>query len=354
MVKVLSCLFFLTMSSLALASVDARPVVRDIGVSKGKDDLSIGGILNFQGIELEETQYFNGEMSTSLEKANTDEQYKLLQSAFESQKDYEVQAKSSILNKARYIQNHPEEYVDWISGGQSDCEESDKEDLITKQTKVCDEFHQLTTNQCLVGRKIKIEGAHTYECNKERIVEKKSCFNQLSVTCKKGQDCDSKGVILTSIASDMKWKYSYPYLTIGTISNNYWHAWCGKFVRNTKFMVKNKEAIDELSIVELGFDDYMRILINGVQVYNGPKGGDRLETTGRGTVYTSSENQYNCELYTNWRFNTNIDLLPFIKEGENEITMEVVVGGAGEGWMKIKTMQHCCIEEESWEEICPE
>lgn len=359
MIKYVVTLLVLLQSNIAF-SLEAPfeytiPEVVDIEKTKGDKDFSVGGILNFQGTDLEETKYQDGEMSSdALKKASESGEYSLLKESFLNQKQYEVSHQSSILNRTRYIRENPEQYVDWLSASNRDeCADVPKDDLTIKQTRICDEFRQITENQCLIGRKLQVKGEHTYECFKEKAVEQKSCFNKLTVKCEKGSDCDSKGIVLTSLESDMKWQYKYPHLIIGTIADDYWKAWCSKFVRNTKFLVKNKELIDEFKIVEVGFDDYMRVTINGTQIYNGPFGGSELRNH-HDVVTTGDRNWHKCDLGHNWRYNVNIDLLPYLIEGENEIKIEVVVGGAGEGWLKIKTQQHCCIEKDIWEEKCRE
>jgi len=322
--------------------------------NQGEEDLSVGGILNYQGSSPPEVQYGEGGISSAAnDLAHSHGYLSLVTNSMAKIDDEDLSLNDAFLNKSRLIQKNPEKYVDWITGGYPDCEGDEENEIVNKTTKTCDEYHQITDKQCLIGRNIQVEARHKYECHKERLVEKKSCFKKLTVRCEQGTDCDSKGIIMTSVESDMKWEYNYPFLTIGTIADNYWRAWCGKFVRSTKFIVKNKELIDELKIVEVGFDDYMRISINGTQVYNGPFGGTTLRTADD-VVTNGSGNWYKCELNTSWQYNVDINLLPHIREGENEIITEVVVAGAGEGWMKIKTKQHCCVPKDTWEEVCPE
>jgi hypothetical protein len=201
-----------------------------------------------------------------------------------------------------------------------------------------------------------VRSVESEEICEEDGTEIHKCNNTLKLTCKNSAECDSGGIVLKSLASDMKWVYSYPTLTLGTIADNYWRASCGKFTRNTQFEVKNKTLIDEFRIVEVGYDDYMRIIINGTQVYNGPFGGEKLETDSFWIFHhvdTGSGGVYACEQSANRHANVSIDLIPYLKEGMNELIIEVVVAGSGEGWAKIRTKQHCCTEwEENWEETC--
>ncbi len=181
------------------------------------------------------------------------------------------------------------------------------------------------------------------------------CDRELQLTCRQSDDCDNGGVLASSVTSDMKWEYSYPYLTVGTIADNYWGGWCQTYDRVTKFQVRNKEKVTEFKIMQVGFDDYLWIKVNGHTVYVGPDGGSHVEVTGSGfgLGVSNGHGKNSCERNTNWNFGLDIDLKPYLLEGENEIFMRVIVAGAGEGWMKIIAKQHCCKEWiETWDNKC--
>jgi hypothetical protein len=208
-------------------------------------------------------------------------------------------------------------------------------------------------------KKEKITDTELYEETCEKPSSNTVCEKNLSVSCKQAGDCDSGGIVKASVSSDMKFEYSYPYLTIGTIADNYWGGRCDAYDRVTKFQVRNKEEIREFKIVQVGFDDYLWIKVNGHNVYVGPDGGDRLEIVEqksgwfRHKVVETGNGRRSCERETNWNFNVDINLLPYLKEGENEIWMRVIVAGAGEGWMRIIAKQHCCMSwQEQWEKRC--
>ena len=182
------------------------------------------------------------------------------------------------------------------------------------------------------------------------------CAQSLKLTCKQAGECDSGGIVKASVSSDMKFEYSYPYLTIGTIADNYWGGRCDAYDRVTKFQVRNKEEIKEFKIVQVGFDDYLWIKVNGHTIYVGPYNEGYVEPffgNRYGPRVNTNRGQYLCDLEKNWNFNVDINLLPYLKEGENEIWMRVIVAGAGEGWMKIIAKQHCCMSwQEQWSEQC--
>lgn len=185
-----------------------------------------------------------------------------------------------------------------------------------------------------------------------------TCENILEVTCAAdgGGDCDSGGIVKDSIESDMDFSYDYPILTIGTIHDNAWGGKCQLYDRNTKFKIKNLEEIKEFKLSRVGFDDYLWIELNGHTVYVGPDGGNRIElTTQKGgwwssdrTVVSNGIGTHSCERNTNWDSGSDnlasidLDLKPYLNNGENEIWMRVIVYGAGEGWMQITAKQYCC------------
>lgn len=55
-----------------------------------------------------------------------------------------------------------------------------------------------------------------------------------------------------------------------------------------------------------------------------------------------------CTKAPSFNFHLNIDLKPYLKTGINEIWTRVIVGTAGEGWMKIIAKQKCCM---SWRTV---
>ena len=199
---------------------------------------------------------------------------------------------------------------------------------------------------CPIAQIVEIDPKYTYQCTKKRIEAIKTCHDEIvSIKCKDTKECNGSGFVLNDKDMDMKWTYSFPILTIGTIADNYWPGNCTSYDKVIKFEVKNLEKITEFKLTRVGFDDYMWIKVNGNTVYVGPFAGDRVEVRNNGLwtqVTTNGHNLMSCELGTNWNKEVNINLKPYLKEGENEIWMRVVVAGVGEGWMQISAQQNCC------------
>lgn len=182
------------------------------------------------------------------------------------------------------------------------------------------------------------------------------CQKTLNLSCNRPIECDAGGINLDSVQSDMRWTYTYPYLTIGTISDNYWSGYCTVFDRSTTFTIEDINKVQEFTLIQAGFDDWIKVVVNGTLVYVGPYGGDRLEvvTTGRFRRVQYGASSYGwCELSTSWNKSLNIDIKPYLRTGLNTIDMRVIVAGGGEGWIKFKATQYCdCQWSETWESTC--
>lgn len=201
-------------------------------------------------------------------------------------------------------------------------------------------------------------------CEETTIVEN-SCEKELKIRCEYNSLCNSGGIVLSSIDTDMKWEYSNDHFILGTISDNYWGGYCATYDRTTKFEIKNVDKIHEFKIVEEGFDDYLWVKINDTTVYIGPDGGDKLEVQERtrrngrrhrkyNVVYNGHSDQA-CERNTSRVIHQEIDLKSYLKNGQNEVFMRTIVSGGGEAWIKIRAKQFCCGKWiESWEDNCEE
>ena len=88
-------------------------------------------------------------------------------------------------------------------------------------------------------------------------------------------------------------------------------------------------------LTKASYDDWFLLTINGKTVYVGPKGGDRLILSNDGKVQYSETGFSVPELSTNWSFDLNIDIKPFLVVGVNKITTKTIVAGHGESAIKV-------------------
>lgn len=166
-------------------------------------------------------------------------------------------------------------------------------------------------------------------------------YSELDPTISDFGDYGNHRDIITpgSIETDTKWEYRYPNLTFGTIADNYWGGHCQLYDRDSKFKISDLNDIKDFTLNRVGFDDYLWIKLNDQTIYVGPHGGDRVELKNNGYltgVTTDGTNQHSCELGTNWNKDLNIDLKPYLNEGDNTLWTRTVVSGWGESWLNIK------------------
>lgn len=258
--------------------------------------------------------------------------------------------KSGFLDKAINIvknaKNNKE--FDYLNGKQEPCE--DKEEIIeSTKTEKCDEYYDLKQSSCFPKQIVEIDPKYHYECYKKRDVKEKICEDKItSIKCTASKECDLGGIVPDSIDSDMILSNDLGIITLGTISDNYWTGNCSLYDKTTSFKIKNLKAIKDFTIFNVGFDDYMEIVVNGVSVYAGPDGGKDLHVVWKkqsfwNLPYINNGHSENiCERNRNWSFNVDINILPYLVEGDNRIRIKVFVSGAGEGWLKIRAKQNCC------------
>lgn len=235
---------------------------------------------------------------------------------------------------------------DYLSGSYVDCN-LDQETYTQTSEDTCDQYYSSKVSSCFPEQIVEIDPKFNYSCNKKRAVKTKTCIEKItSISCKSSQECDMGGIERGTVESDMKFEYSNGVLNIGTIADNYWPGNCGVYDRTTSFKIKYKERIKEFFLFKVGFDDYMQIILNDHLIYVGPDGGNKLEVREIGNwrrkVVNNGVSNNSCERGVSWEKNPNIDLRPYLKEGENILKTRVIVGGVGEGWLQIRAKQNCC------------
>lgn len=116
-------------------------------------------------------------------------------------------------------------------------------------------------------------------------------------------------------------------LWVGRIGDNYWSGWCSIFEESTSISVLVPAAIRSAVLERAQWDDYMRVILNDVQVWSGPDGNFPPETGG------------DCELDTSWDTNPGVDLTDrFTVGGEIRFLIRVSVAGEGEGYARIRIL----------------
>jgi len=301
-------------------------------------DQSADSVPGYQGTDIPETQYADNPMSMEEEarsQVNQNDTGSFVTDSAVSRPQYQFDRESDpLLTRSDTIQDDPESVVGSIEAEYSGCQSS----TITTPPEYTEK-----------------------RCTEWRETELRTCTETLQLSCNRPVECDAGGIQLNTVQSDMSWDYTYPILTLGTVSDNIWGGYCAIYDRSTTFTIEDIGKVAEFTLIQTGFDDWIRISVNGTVVRVGPYGGDRLEVVEQELFsgYTYKRVQYSatqtggCELSTSWNQSLNIDIKPYLRTGSNTIDMRVIVAGGGEGWMKFRATQYCdCDWQESWTSTC--
>ncbi|HVO72064.1 MAG TPA: conjugal transfer mating pair stabilization protein TraN, partial [Aggregatilineaceae bacterium] len=108
---------------------------------------------------------------------------------------------------------------------------------------------------------------------------------------------------------------------VGKVGDNYWCSGCGVFTSTSRYLVKHPEAILSAQILDTYWDDYIRIHLNGQQIWQGSDGW----------------NPGQCEMSTSWHAAPGTDVTAyFLQPGALVFDVKVLVSGCGEGYAKIR------------------
>jgi len=304
-------------------------------LSTNQDTNTVPG---FQGTDVPETQYGNNPMALEDEarlQVNQSDTGSFVTESAVSRPQFQFDRETDpLLTRSNAIQDDPESVSGSIEAEFSSCQSSS----ITTSPEYSEEV-----------------------CTEWRETELRNCTETLQLTCDRPVECDAGGIEIATLQSDMRWDYTYPILTLGTIADNIWGGYCAIFDRSTTFNIEDINKVAEFTLIQAGFDDWIRITINGTVVRVGPYGGDRLETVYREIIpgFNLTQVQYGaaqyggCELSTSWNQSLNIDIMPYLQTGSNTIDMRVIVAGGGEGWMRFRATQYCdCDWSERWISTC--
>lgn len=224
---------------------------------------------------------------------------------------------------------------------------------ITRDETCFDAIPLPKTDACQMPWEVEVLQHNRYKCLSGKQSQSYSCSDVLSVVCAVATDgCDSGGLVPASWAGDMAVSWTDAgsgnyQLQFGTIGDNYWPGSGTIYDRTLNVEVKNVPNITLFALRYAQFDDYLLVKVNDHLVYLGPYGGDRLEVVTQCTwrcvkrVQTCETCLRNPELSTDWKFNLDIDLRPYLKEGMNQIFTRTVVAGRGESAIRILTRQKC-------------
>jgi len=192
----------------------------------------------------------------------------------------------------------------------------------------------------------------TRVCDVTRPVEVNTCSRTPILTCSDVTPCSGSavGMSLDSVSSNINWSYGNDrVLRIGESGGNVWNGSCKVIDATINFTIDEVANMRTFTLQNVIWDDHIRIVLNGTQVFIGPNGGDRLEVVsgvdcplGNGSCVRKSATAYDvCERSTVWNSNPNLNLISLLQDGANELTYRTVVSGSGRGGMAILAEQYC-------------
>ena len=115
----------------------------------------------------------------------------------------------------------------------------------------------------------------------------------------------------------------------------------------------------------MSYSDWIRLELNGVEIVNttGGRGSFEMESSHYGLArpgmqycyLRSGAKKHICNTKEFYKKDPNLDLKPFLKEGNNHLKIELAFGNSGQLYLKFFAPERCCTEFiEDWGETCTE
>jgi hypothetical protein len=213
----------------------------------------------------DQTKYYDGgSMSDeALSKTQTSEEGKLMTQGLPKRPQISVSPNDDFLKTSQAIQGNPDEVVAMLTGTYGECKPIEHKATVT-EVKTCDEYEEV---DCVDGAKlVSVSGADT-------------TWN------------------FPILQQDLSWRGG---------------SGCSKYYVYTTINIADVSKIDVFTLNSLGWDDVVRVRVNGTNVFqNGDVEAGWCE---RGTVFGSSP---------------NTNLKPYLQNGANTIELKLGVAGMG-------------------------
>jgi hypothetical protein len=267
---------------------------------------------------------------------------------FKKDEDGNIIDNKGYLDKAKKITKEASGKFDFIKGEYRGCEATVTENVaIIKES--CDQYYDAIHNSCPINQVVEIDPRYVYQCSKKRDVKEKICEEKVimdSIGCEYKSDCgyDAGGMVQGSIDGNIFWRANYPNLSLGTIDKVRDRKRCHLMDKNINFTVKDKKAIKEFRVTNIQYSDWIRISVNGVQVHNdmGGNGPFWKEGSGQWTTVHSGRESRTCNTREFYSTNPNVDLVPYLRDGNNTIRVELLFGNSGRLYVQLRATQYCC------------
>lgn len=256
---------------------------------------------------------------------------------------------------------------------QKKIEGFENQEIFTKADKINEDpvaaFERMTNEGCKekenqqkphykkVTKKETVTDTEVYEETCEMPAGNIVCEKTLSVSCSNLSDCgyDAGGIVQGSIDGNIYWRANYPNLYLGTIDKVRDRKRCHLMDKNINFTVKDRSAVKEFRVTNIQYSDWIRISVNGIQAYNsmGGNGPFWKEGSGQWTTVHSGGASRTCNTKEFYSTHPNVDLVPYLRDGSNNIRVELLFGNSGRLYVELRASQYCCREfKDKWEKRC--
>lgn len=237
-----------------------------------------------------------------------------------------------------------------------------------KSVKHCSEYTGAELFLCEAALKVKVDPNWNYSCLETKYQNNQyQCSKKLKVICEQAPDCTTAGVEAGSLQGDMQVSFTKDSgeshkLVFGSIGNNYFSE--GQYDRELLVKIKNLKKLSDFTLRRVEYDDWLVVKVNDTIVYSSYE-NKMLYTesySGHGifrlynSVYEEGGKRVGIrERNESWKKELNLDIRPYLKEGNNTIWTRTIVGGNGENALIFSVHQYCdSICTESWEDGCKE
>ena len=215
----------------------------------------------------------------------------------------------------------------------------------------CKETNNLTERVPVMEIEEGINIEHDLDYNQifcEELRNEYKCKEYLKVIC---ESEEQKSYEVGDFTTELPKQYDSKNNTIGFgVNQNGTHIGGeGKFFTYTiSFKVDDIDQIKEFTLLKIAFDDHVRVVLNGKQIFMGPLFGDRLEMVKlkdskyHGVKINDEDKLFSIEGNTWHVKNLDLDIKPYLNNGRNHINITLAVGGYGGLYLELKTLVNRC------------
>lgn len=225
---------------------------------------------------------------------------KLLTKEIKNRPVIDVKVSDPFLSKAQFIEKNPDQITAMMMDNYSDCRP-----IINSSN---------------------FEEREKHLCNSKKTNYSQICDKTLKITCAK--ECLANQ--LTTFSANIA-----PNFTVLIPRQP---GSCSTYSKSFNFTIADLSGIKQFTLTQLSYDDFASVKINGVTLFSDIPASAR-----------------SCERSTTFNSSPNINLIPYLVNGNNQIEIKVLVSGMGQVSADFAVSQKCCEQwQENWQEVCYE